>query len=139
MGSTFALLIDTPIPKIDEHINVNAYGPLHLFKATLPLLREAPDPKFIFVSSVAGSTGAMTPPFTLMSSAAYGASKALLNFFAKWLALENGHVTTWAIHPWLVATEMGNKARAMLADRGIDIADESAAAIRKVVSVHWKA
>ncbi|KAK3177236.1 hypothetical protein OEA41_008565 [Lepraria neglecta] len=40
---------------IQEHILVNAFGPLVLFQAVLPLLQKAQSPKFVAVSSAAAS------------------------------------------------------------------------------------
>lgn len=51
-------LSHTPIPEIQKYVDVNAYGPFEVYKATLPLLRASAaagnKPKFVYVSSAAG-------------------------------------------------------------------------------------
>jgi NAD(P)-dependent dehydrogenase (short-subunit alcohol dehydrogenase family) len=110
---------------------VNVNGPLVLFQATYPLLRAStPAPKFVAVSSVAGSIVAGAPsPFR---GTAYGASKAALNFVVRKLRAEHaglgacervfacagrGKLTThgtvaFAVCPGGVATDMGTSGAA---------------------------
>lgn len=65
-----------PLNKIQQQIEVNSYGPLVLFQAVQPLL-NGEGAKFMAVSSVVSLMGKDTLP---LQSAAYGGSKALLNF-----------------------------------------------------------
>jgi norsolorinic acid ketoreductase len=97
MAGLTPLLSDTTISEIQDYVNVNAYGQLELFKAVLPLLRKSErKAKFMYMSSAGGSLKNMS---NIVSLAAYGASKALGNYFFKWLALEIDDVLIWAQHP----------------------------------------
>jgi norsolorinic acid ketoreductase len=92
-------LIEMATHDIQPFIDVNAYGQLELFKAVLPLLRRSTNKakgKFMYMSSVGGSLTTMN---NMLPMSAYGASKALGNFFVKWLSLEQQHVVIWAQHP----------------------------------------
>jgi NAD(P)-dependent dehydrogenase (short-subunit alcohol dehydrogenase family) len=67
---------------------VNVNGPLVLFQATYPLLKTStPSPKFIAISSIAGSI-TIGPGFPF-KAIAYGASKAALNFVVRKIRSEN--------------------------------------------------
>lgn len=139
IGEPTGPLLSTPTSKIQEFVDVNAYGPLELFRAALPLLASEGDagtPKFCVISSNLAS-------FALMNAGSrcgpYGASKALVNFFVKWLAQEYGDVAIWAVHPGPVETDMGKNAIAYYAHRGNiyplkwNSVEESAASIQKVI------
>ena len=62
-------------------------GTLVLFQSTYPLLQASPTPKFVIISSGAGtiSVGSQMPVGVL----AYGASKAAVNYLARKLHFEN--------------------------------------------------
>lgn len=94
------------IDALQEHIDVNAYGALKLFQHTLPLLRRsATTPKFIAVSSLVGSLGHLEKT-AVMPIGVYGASKALLNYLVKRLAIEVKEVVSLSIAPGYVDTDM---------------------------------
>ena len=95
-GEVTGTLIDTPLSVLQDYINVNAYGPLELFKAALPLLRKAQNPKFCIISSIGGSNNALN---MMLPTAPYNASKLLVTHFARWLATEAPEVITWSMHP----------------------------------------
>ena len=61
LPKAFGPVASIKIDDVKEHVDVNALGPLHLFRATLPLLKEAAHgPRnSITVSSPAGSIGAI--------------------------------------------------------------------------------
>jgi norsolorinic acid ketoreductase len=66
-------------------IDVIAYGQLDFFNVVLPLLRKAENKikaRFMYMSSIDGGLST------------YGASKALGNFFVKWLSLECQDIIT---------------------------------------------
>ena len=67
------------VPLICPKINVN--GPLLLFQATYPLLKESKAPKFVALTSPMGSihTGASWPGGLYN----YGASKAAMNWVVR--------------------------------------------------------
>jgi norsolorinic acid ketoreductase len=99
MAVESAKLIDMATHDIQRFVDVNAYGQLELFRAVLPLLRrsnKAAKGKFMYMSSIGGS---LTTMDNMLPAAAYGASKALGNFFVKWLSLEQKDVVIWAQHP----------------------------------------
>lgn len=96
VGEVIGPLAETPVDIIKKYVQVNAYAPLELFKATLPLLSKAAHPKFVVITSIVGSFQLMD---TTLPSAAYGASKAIANFFVKWLSQENKNIVMWAQHP----------------------------------------
>jgi NAD(P)-dependent dehydrogenase (short-subunit alcohol dehydrogenase family) len=66
---------------------VNVVGTLILFQATYPLLAASPHPKFIPVSSGAGSLD-LTARVPLQVTA-YGASKAAENYLARKIHFEH--------------------------------------------------
>jgi len=79
-------------------MGVNVIGPFHITKFSLPHLRINKG-RIINVSS-----GASRIP--IESAAAYCASKAALNHFTSVLALEEPDITTVAIRPGVVDTDM---------------------------------
>ncbi|RYN31959.1 hypothetical protein AA0120_g11710 [Alternaria tenuissima] len=114
-------LIEMATHDIQPFVDVNAYGQLELFRAVLPLLRrskKAAKGKFMYMSSIGGS---LTTMDNMLPAAAYGASKALGNFFVKWLSLEQKDVVIWAQHPGLVATETAKAALEDMKSRGPDL------------------
>jgi NAD(P)-dependent dehydrogenase (short-subunit alcohol dehydrogenase family) len=89
-----ALGLSVPLATMQEHFEVNTLGPLALFQATYPLLKESTaTPKFIPISSALGSLaiGAAYPTHNL----AYGTSKAALNYVARKLRVENDGLGTY--------------------------------------------
>ncbi|KAK8256032.1 hypothetical protein IWZ00DRAFT_541569 [Phyllosticta capitalensis] len=92
---------------VRKHVEVNAWGPLFLFQAVLPLLNAAKNPKFVAVGSPLGSAGVMESypgPFF-----AYGVSKAALHYICRKIHFEHENITVFSISPGLVQTDMGNR------------------------------
>lgn len=82
---------------LNEHISINAIGPLLLFQAVLPLLQKGTNPKFTSLGSAMGSIGGMDMrPYSL---AAYGASKALLHYFTRRAHFENDWLISIVLDP----------------------------------------
>lgn len=80
-----------------EHVDVNAAGPVRLFQATLPLLQAAKQPKFIVISSFAGTiSNAERINFPLSS---YAASKAAVNFLLRRIHIEHPDLIAVSVHP----------------------------------------
>ena len=100
------------IDKLRENFEVNAVGPIRLFDAFFTLLSRLSDPKFIVVSSFAGSIGYQSnlPTFYVSN---YGASKAAANFIVQRIHVEHTNMTAFPIHPGWVQTEMGNAGAAI--------------------------
>ena len=82
---------------LQRTFEVNVFGTWWLTKAAMPLLRSAPDPNVVMVTSVAGlrPTG---------SSVAYAMTKAALNHLTKLLAKTQAPVRVNAVAPGLVDT-----------------------------------
>ena len=94
------------VEAIREHHEVNTLGPVRLFTAFYPLLTRSADPKFVVVSTAAGSIGYASKASGLLA-AQYGSSKAAVNFLVRRIAVEHADLTAFPLHPGLVATEMG--------------------------------
>ncbi|KNG80073.1 hypothetical protein ANOM_011476 [Aspergillus nomiae NRRL 13137] len=97
-------MASVPLSDIQQHIEVNAYGPLFLFREALDLLKNSVAPKFVYISTFAASTSSvqLMPDVPIGT---YGASKALANYFMRRLSLENKTICTFSLAPGYVATE----------------------------------
>ncbi|KAJ5184628.1 Short-chain dehydrogenase/reductase SDR [Penicillium cf. griseofulvum] len=92
---------------------VNTLGPLALYQAVKPLLERSQAPKWISVSSAAGSIGRLEVHKAHIVPA-YGIAKAGLNWLTTAIHSANKDFIAFAVHPGLVQTDGGNKgARAM--------------------------
>lgn len=88
---------ETPVEEMREHHQINVIAPLLLFQATLPLLQKSRNPKFVPISSAAGTIGDMEK--IPMKIAAYGSSKAALNFVTRKIHIENEGIIAFPINP----------------------------------------
>lgn len=98
-----------PLDAVKSHIETNAYGPLLQFQAFAPLLKKSAAPKFAAIGSALGSIAGMeNRPYPC---AAYGVSKAILNFFVRKASFEGNSwgLTAFVLDPGFVQTDMGNK------------------------------
>ncbi|KAK4868275.1 hypothetical protein LT330_006997 [Penicillium expansum] len=92
---------------------VNALGPLALYQAVKPLLEKSQTPKWVSVSSAAGSIGRLEVHKAHIAPA-YGIAKAGLNWITTAIHSANKDFIAFAVHPGLVQSESGNRgARAM--------------------------
>jgi NAD(P)-dependent dehydrogenase (short-subunit alcohol dehydrogenase family) len=82
---------------------VNSVAPFMMTQALLPWLKKSSNPKVVQVTSLMGSIADNASG----GSYAYRASKSALNMINKSLALDNDWLTTIAIHPGWVQTDMG--------------------------------
>jgi NAD(P)-dependent dehydrogenase (short-subunit alcohol dehydrogenase family) len=76
---------------IDQSIQVNAFGPLHLTQALAPLLRASNNARVVNVSSSVGSIGEIVDPnsmYGMTEGAPYRLSKVVLNGITGLLAKE---------------------------------------------------
>ncbi|KAK7892598.1 hypothetical protein LTR67_007695 [Exophiala xenobiotica] len=104
----FGSALITPAKEMLDHFTVNTMGPLLLFQATAPLLKAASAPKFVVISSGAGS---ITQVDKLpVENTAYGASKAALNFVTRRIHYENPYLVAFPINPGWLQTDLGNHA-----------------------------
>ncbi|KAL6232396.1 hypothetical protein BDW75DRAFT_232843 [Aspergillus navahoensis] len=84
---------------VREHVDVNFYGPLHLFQAAYPLLKKSSRPIFVGVGSAMGTIGGMDQrPFP---NAAYGPSKAMLHWMVRKIHFENEDFISFISDPGL--------------------------------------
>ncbi|KAL9121091.1 MAG: hypothetical protein Q9187_002352 [Circinaria calcarea] len=102
IGTYYGPAISTTAAQLQEHITVNAIGPLLLFQAVNPLLEKSPRPKFIVIGSPNGSIGGMENyPYPMF---AYGASKAIAHYLIRKIHLEHEGLIAFAIDPGYVGT-----------------------------------
>ena len=88
-----------------ESLHVNAVAPILVGQAFLELLRRGDAPRLVNISTQIGS-------FTWNQSGMaplYAASKAALNMYTRAFAREATGITTVAVHPGWVQTDMGGK------------------------------
>nr|WBY61500.1 SDR [Penicillium turbatum] len=98
---------------VTDVFTVNSLGPLALYQAVKPLLEKSQAPKWVSVSSAAGSIGRLELHKAHIAPA-YGIAKAGLNWITTAIHSANKGFIAFAVHPGLVQTESGNKsARAM--------------------------
>lgn len=83
----------------------NTVAPVLVAQAFLDLLRKGASPRLINISTQVGSFGWNKDG----SSPLYAASKAALNMYTRALSREARGVTTVAVHPGWVQTDMGGK------------------------------
>ncbi|KUJ17522.1 NAD(P)-binding protein [Mollisia scopiformis] len=87
---------------------INALGPLALFQASKHLMEKSSNPKWVSISSAAGSINGMEG-FGSYVAPAYCVSKAALNWITLSAHCGNKWLTAFAVNPGLVATDMGNE------------------------------
>ena len=104
VAHSFAPVANMRLADLLDHFAVNVWAPVRLFQAALPLLRRSAAPKFVVVSSVAGLHGFMVRLMAILQGpvAAYGASKAMVNFLVRRIHFEEPELTAFAIDPGFV-------------------------------------
>jgi len=100
IGYYWATALKTSAKELQEHYLVNSIAPLILFQEAFSLLSASENPKFIVISSLLGSIGAMDS--SPLPATAYGSSKAALNYTTKKIHQENPNLVSFAVHPGLV-------------------------------------
>ncbi|OQD96665.1 hypothetical protein PENSOL_c015G02169 [Penicillium solitum] len=113
-GEKGIIPLDVVSPEIVTDVfTVNALGPLALYQAVKPLLEKSQAPKWVSITSAAGSIG-RHEIYRAHIAPAYGIAKAGLNWITTAIHSANKDFIAFAVHPGLVQTESGNKsARAM--------------------------
>jgi norsolorinic acid ketoreductase len=125
--------LDTPLKEVQEHFSVNALGPLILYQATWPLLEKVEKPKFMVISTGAGSIAGMEA--FPMPATAYGASKAAVNYITRKIHFEQPSLAIVAISPGWVQTDMGNGGAVAMGMKEAPVSLEaSIAGVTKIVS-----
>ncbi|KAI1469379.1 NAD(P)-binding protein [Daldinia caldariorum] len=100
----FTKAVDAKVEDMRRVMEVNVYGVLRLFQATLPLIRKAAAPKFVTIGSGAGSIEEMYP----YPNAVYGPSKAAVHWLTKSINEDEDHIIAFVIDPGWTQTEMGD-------------------------------
>ncbi|UKZ75706.1 hypothetical protein TrVFT333_003398 [Trichoderma virens FT-333] len=98
---------NVPIKDVLEGFKVNAAAPIQLYHATSPFLEKSTQPVWLSISSIVGSiknAEQYNAPFIF----AYGLSKSSLNFFTMAIHAAHPNWISYAVHPGLVQTDMGN-------------------------------
>jgi norsolorinic acid ketoreductase len=109
-GEIAESVLNTSLNDVMRHFNINVMGVLALFQGLEPLLRKSQsgNPKFIALSSNLGSIGLahyIPGPWYC-----YGVTKAALNYTVRRIHVENDWLTTVALQPGWVQTDMGTRA-----------------------------
>ncbi|KAJ6128189.1 hypothetical protein N7471_009406 [Penicillium samsonianum] len=106
--TAFTTVAESSIAQIQAHIDVNTFGPVRLFQATLPLLQKSSSARFVLISTLLSTIGGMQD--IPLKIAPYGASKAAANFFVRKINYEHDDIATLAIDPGSVKTDAGDNA-----------------------------
>ena len=77
---------------------VNVIGPVRLFQAFLPLLVRSSNPRFVQLTSLAGSI-TLQPMIGSFPLATYGGTKAAINLFVRRAHVEHPNLTMLLIEP----------------------------------------
>ncbi|KAF8970810.1 NAD(P)-binding protein [Flammula alnicola] len=100
---------EIPVETFREHFEVNVTGVLVLFQTVYQLLKASKSPKFIPISSGAGSLTAYMQTFP--GYTAYGVSKAGLNWLSRKIHFENDWLICFPLAPGMVETDMAKENR----------------------------
>ncbi|KAI0172503.1 hypothetical protein GGR52DRAFT_590972 [Hypoxylon sp. FL1284] len=106
-GISFAwpVVADLEIDVLKAHVEPNVYGVVALYQATRPLLRKSTrEPVFAAMGSVAGRVRNQPP----IRNAAYGPSKAALNWLTVRIDAEDEWLNALVLIPGFVQTDLGN-------------------------------
>lgn len=97
-GTAYDQATNLRIADLQGVLVVNTIGPILLFQAVLPLLKQSSKPIFIVISSNAGSIGGMQdiPGLDVVT---YGSSKAMINFVVRKIHFEHKDIISFPLHP----------------------------------------
>ncbi|KAL9115469.1 MAG: hypothetical protein Q9227_000790, partial [Pyrenula ochraceoflavens] len=102
----YATVLDSSIQEFRDHWEINTLGLVITFQAVCSLLAKANTPKFVVLSTMFATIGGMDDvPYP---NAAYGSSKAAVNFVVRKIHFENEGLIAFPIHPGWVQTDQGN-------------------------------
>lgn len=118
---------------LKEHVEVNAYGPLLLFQAVLPLLQKSSNAKFAAIGTpIASISGMESRPFPI---GAYGMSKVMLHWMVRKVHFDHPDIITFVLDPGFVQTDMGNDAaRSFGMEKAYTTVEDSTNYLTSVVS-----
>lgn len=106
ISQVFPPVHEVEIANLLEHLQVNVFGVIQLFKAVRPLLLATKAPKFVTLSTSAASLSEME--LRNFPNSVYGTSKAALNYITLKTHFENPTLTAFPLDPGWVQTDMGN-------------------------------
>ncbi len=112
-------ILTVPRDLLIKAINTNAFSPVGITQAFLPLLEKAANPKVINVSSGNGQLDGMsvnTPSYSLSKLALNGATILLAD------ALKSKNIAVYAMCPGWVKTDMGGSSAPRTPEQGADTA-----------------
>ncbi|KAF9479341.1 NAD(P)-binding protein [Pholiota conissans] len=95
---------ETTAQNYEDHFAVNVLGPIVLFQAFRAILKASPHPRFIAISSGAGSVSLIGN--IPIDNAPYGMSKSALNWIIRKIHFENDWLITFPQCPGLVDSDM---------------------------------
>ncbi|KAF9470557.1 NAD(P)-binding protein [Pholiota conissans] len=103
---------ETSVQNYEEHFSVNVIGPVVLFQAFYDLLKASSLPRFVAITSGAGSIEMIED--TPMDTSSYGMSKAALNWIVRKIHYENDWLVAYPQCPGPVDTDMAHESVATL-------------------------
>ncbi|BGP20137.1 hypothetical protein JCM10213_000778 [Rhodosporidiobolus nylandii] len=106
ISDTYGPAVSQPIQEYQRYFSVNTLGPIVLFQALHQLLYKSTFPKFIVISSTAGSLTVAVP----LPAVSYSMSKVAVNYFVVKLHQEEEahNLVAFPVCPGHVQTDMGN-------------------------------
>ncbi|KAJ5964600.1 Short-chain dehydrogenase/reductase SDR [Penicillium vulpinum] len=136
IAKLYPLVKDVKRAEIVEHIDVNVLSAVSLYQATRDLLQKSTGkPIFAIMGSGAGGV-ARQPP---VPSAAYGASKSMINWYGVRINAEDEWLNAFVLDPGWVQTEMGNAAaRGWGLEEAPDTLEKSTAGMVEILSTGTK-
>ncbi|KAF7941801.1 uncharacterized protein EAE97_006638 [Botrytis byssoidea] len=94
---------DLKISDLKAHIEPNVYGCISIYQASRPLLQKSKNPIFSPMGSTAGAIANQIP----IKNAAYGPSKAAVNWLTVRINAEDDWLNAIVMAPGWVATDLG--------------------------------
>ncbi|KAF9471367.1 NAD(P)-binding protein [Pholiota conissans] len=98
---------ETSVQNYEEHFSVNVIGPIVLFQAFRDLLKASSLPRFVAITSGAGSIKMIED--APMHTSSYGMSKAALNWIVRKIHYENDWLVAYPQCPGPVDTDMAHE------------------------------
>ncbi|GAW13628.1 hypothetical protein ANO14919_030150 [Xylariales sp. No.14919] len=130
---TPATLDDVDVDAVVKSLNINSVGPVYLYKGLKPLLEKSKkSPKWAVMSTGAASITNIER-HRAHNVLAYGMSKASQNFLTLAIHSANPWLISFAMHPGLVQTEMGNLGARMMGLEKAPVTVEDS--VSKIVAV----
>jgi norsolorinic acid ketoreductase len=97
ISQVFPQVHEVELSDLLEHLRVNVFGVILLFKAVRPLLLAAKQPKFVTIGTSAASLSEMAT--RNFPNSVYGTSKAALNYITLKTHFENPTLTAFPLDP----------------------------------------